>query len=851
MPGYWVAVAGIGVALAGAAPLRAQREPLQRQLAAAFTTVAVETAERATVREIRFAGLRRISPETLREQIVSHAGEPLDAVKIERDVRTLARTGWFETVRADLESAVIPPENSLESGPAVRLTFYVPELPFLTGVEYRGSRLLSRAQIEKLLAENRLTPKLGDPANPLELDRARKLIESTLAGFGHPRAHVRIAMEESTQATTVARFEINDRAHLPVGRISLLGSPAVPQTVLNRQMRLSPDALFAGLRGKNVYTPGTFAEDRQRLLTYYQNHGYPEARVGTEEIYDYESFSRRWLPWTHKTARMNLAVTIPVEAGALYRIGSVTTSETLAQAARIGPPKHAQQGKSAAAQVYSAQSVENWRRAWEARVRSQRKSESPAQLSHVEAIRILDAAAHSARITMDLSSAPPYTVRRLEFRGIRHFPDRYFRKRIGLTEGAPFDDKALEGGLARLARTGYFKPIKREQIHIAANDSDRTVDVVIQIEELGKQRGSLVGGTGQFGSTLGIAYTLFNFFDREEMLSSKIEGGPESLQLALGFAKEGFLGSRGSLALSLFNTFLLPRLSGTVKGPFFRQRSEGVSADYNYTLTPRDALTATYGLSYSGTSYSPAALAGLNGATAADIHARSFSRSIGLGWTRNTGSEQFVLADSISGGWLGGSENLMRLKADYERIFRDRVFKSQNAWAFRTTLAGVGSYSGNMPPTARLYSEDEFVRGLRNGELGAQALIPSAASSTTTRYSTTPAGANLIAAENTEYRIRLGANTEGAGFFDLGSGLLQPGWLGRWRPAVIDSTNGLVHGSAGVELHWTPPEVGLPIRAYYAWNVLRLDRSILLPNGSLFHIRNRMSAFGWGFGSFF
>jgi outer membrane protein insertion porin family len=649
----------------------------------------------------------------------------------------------------------------------------------------------------------------------------------------------------------VARFEISDGAHLPVGRISFVGKPALPGKVLRQQMRLSPGSLFAGIRGKNVYTPGAFAEDRERLLSYYQNHGYPEARVGAAKIQEYESLSRRWLPWPRKTTKMNLAVSIPLEAGSLYRIGSVTTSETLAQAARVGPRGPTAQGKAAPARVYSAQNVENLRRAWEARIRAQRNRENAVRLSDVEANRTMDAAAHSVRITMDLSSTPPYTVRRVEFRGIRHFPDRYFRKRIGLMEGAPFDDRALEGGLARLARTGYFKPIKKEQIHITADDFHRTVDVVIQIDELGRQRASLVGGSGQFGSTLGIAYTLFNVFDREEMLSSRIEGGPESLQLALGFAKEGFLGSRGSLALSLFNTFLLPRLSGSVKGPFFRQHSEGVNADYRCALTPRDTLTANYGVSYSDTSYSPTALAGLNALTPGDIHAKSSSRSIGLGWTRNSGSEQIVLAGTVSGGWLGGSENLVRSKSEHERIFRDRIFKSQNAWAFRTTLTGVGSYSGDMPLTSRLYSEDEFVRGLRNGDLGPRALVATGATSGTTRYSVAPTGANLLGAENAEYRIRLGANTEAAGFFDFGSGLLQPGWLGRWRPAVVDSTNGLVHGSTGVELRWTLPEIGVPIRAYYAWNVLRLDRSILTPNGSLFHIRNRLSAFGWGLGSFF
>src|SRR5258708_9382337 len=243
----------------------------------------------------------------------------------------------------------------------------------------------------------------------------------------------------------------------------------------------------------------------------------------------------------------------------------------------------------------------------------------------------------------------------------------------------------------------------------APNGAARTVDVTIHVEELGQQGISLLGGRGQFGSTLGIAYSLFNLLDREELLQAKSEGGPESLQLAIGLAKEGFLGSRGTLALSVFDMALKAMLTGTAKGPFFRQRSEGVTADYTYALSMRDVVTLSCGLTYSDTSYSPTAIAGLNGLPLGDVHAKSSSRFIGFGWTHSTGDQQLVLADSVSGGGLGGSENLVRSQVEYGRIFRDRIFNSQKAWAFRTTFTGVGSYSGDMPVTSPYYTGDQFV----------------------------------------------------------------------------------------------------------------------------------------------
>jgi outer membrane protein assembly factor BamA len=108
-----------------------------------------------------------------------------------------------------------------------------------------------------------------------------------------------------------------------------------------------------------------------------------------------------------------------------------------------------------------------------------------------------------------------------------------------------------------------------------------------------------------------------------------------------------------------------------------------------------------------------------------------------------------------------------------------------------------------------------------------------------------------MGAANAEYRIPLGGGTEAAAFFDLGSGRLLPNWLGPTKPLLLTATNGVLHGSTGIELRWTVPGVQVPVRAYYALNVLRLNRSISLSDKSFSRVRNRFSGFGWGLGSLF
>jgi len=815
----------------------------------------VRSGDRPTIEDISFVGLRRIAPEAVAAQIASRPGDSLDPARIARDVRNLGRLGWFASIRVEeIDDAAGNPKR-------VRLKFCLEEHPFLTGVEYRGSRLLSQQQIEKLLAETRIVLKFGEPENQPTWHQAASAIRFALAELGHPEAQVRLRREESAQGSVRVRFEIVDGPHLPVGQVTFEGHPAVSTKVLRRQMRrLQPDVLFAGVRGKNAYTQESFAEDRERLLAYYQNHGYPEARVGTAQVRKVESASRPWLPWPRMKRDVMLHVAVPVEAGPLYRVESLQTSETLrdaAASARRKPPDTPAEAK--VGRPYSAQAIETLRRAWQSRVQSKARRAAPndamplsePEAIGVETIRTLDAVSHGARIYLDQNAMPPYLLRRLEFRGIRRFPDRYFRRRIPLIEGAVFDDRALEVGLARLARTSYFKPIKNEDVHVVPNDVNRTVDVTIRVEELGRQRASIVGGHGQFGSTLGIVYTVFNFFHGEELLSSQIEGGPDSLQLAIGFAKEGFLGTRGSLALSLFNTLLRPRLSGSAKGPFFRQQSEGVSGTWSYPLSRVDSLSIRYDLSRTSTRYSPLIPDGVTGLAPGDISTQTSSRAAGLGWTRDTSAQRITLVGSVSGGLLGGTENVVRSRAEYGRIWHDSLFDPRNAWAVHTSFNGVGSYAGDLPLYTRLFAGDDFVRGLGTGELGPQAVISSASSSGTTKYSASPAGASLVGAANAEYRVRLNGGAEVTSFFDIGSGTLLRNWLGTARPALIDATNRVLHASTGFQVQWTMPGVSVPLRAYYAVNLLRLDRWLPMPDGSYFHAREPLVAFGWALAPMF
>jgi len=409
----------------------------------------------------------------------------------------------------------------------------------------------------------------------------------------------------------------------------------------------------------------------------------------------------------------------------------------------------------------------------------------------------------------------------------------------------------MEVGLTKLARTGYFKPIRKENIHIRLDDARHTADVTIHLEEIGQQRVTFDGGRAQFGGTLGLAYTVFDLLNHEELLTAKLEGGPESLQLLLGIAKEGIFGTRGSLAFSVFDNVIRPRFAHGVQGPFTNSHSEGINVPWTYALSNSDSVGANYTLSRTVSDLTFGTPSSSSGSPPLDFRSRTSSHSLGTVWSHDTGSERLGFSESVSGGFLGGDENMLRASGEAARIFRDPVFPSTNSWAFRATFSAAGSYSGDMPFYSRFFAGDEFVRGLRTGELGPLAMTPRITTSGVTTHAPSYAGANLITAANAEYRVPLRSGIEADGFFDLGSGRLFPNWLGPTKPTLLSATNGVLHGSTGLQLQWTIPGVQVPFRSYYSLNVLRLNRVIPLSEKSFLHAHNRFGAFGWGLGSLF
>jgi len=158
--------------------------PLLAQNAILAPALALERPKESIVDSLEFIGLRYISPAAVRAQLSLHPGDRFDLGKLRNDLRTLSRLGWFAAVRVEELPRSTPDSETSPPQEHATVLFHFDEEPFLSRVEYAGSRLLSQNQIEKLLEEKKLAPGLGKPADPAALHRTALAVRTTLNELG-------------------------------------------------------------------------------------------------------------------------------------------------------------------------------------------------------------------------------------------------------------------------------------------------------------------------------------------------------------------------------------------------------------------------------------------------------------------------------------------------------------------------------------------------------------------------------------------------------------------------------------------------------------------------------------------
>lgn len=248
---------------------------------------------------IKFVGMSNVSEQIVRANIALHEDTDLDEALLDRDIRSLYRTGLFEFIEVKREQA---------TGNVVNFVFEVTPKFRVLAVKFEGN---------KAYKERRLLKEIKSLANSALDERQIKDDAQKLYAFyqksGYNQAQVTYGIDRnrSTGFGTIT-FKIREGARVKVAAINFVGNDHLKTRRLRKEMETKKWHIFSWLTGGGRLKDDDFDTDLGKLRDYYNEQGYLDVEIAEDKItFDYPKPDR-------------LVITIRVKEGRQYKIGDIT-----------------------------------------------------------------------------------------------------------------------------------------------------------------------------------------------------------------------------------------------------------------------------------------------------------------------------------------------------------------------------------------------------------------------------------------------------------------------------------------------------------------------------------------------
>lgn len=250
---------------------------------------------------IRFEGASNVSEQIVRANMQVRGGMEFDQGQVDRDIRSLYRTGLFEFIEVNRE---ILPNGQLN------LIFELtPRYRVLT-VVFDGNNRVKNKRLEREIA-TKANFVLDERQIKEDTEKIREFYQKL--GYNRVSLYYEIDRDRSTGFGTVT-FHIREGDRVKIRAIRFVGNEHVKTRKLRKEMETKKWTPWSWLIGTGRFKDDEFEDDLEKLRDYYREEGYLDVAIRPEQIsYDYPSSNA-------------LVITINVDEGRQYHIGQIDIS---------------------------------------------------------------------------------------------------------------------------------------------------------------------------------------------------------------------------------------------------------------------------------------------------------------------------------------------------------------------------------------------------------------------------------------------------------------------------------------------------------------------------------------------
>ncbi len=250
---------------------------------------------------IKFVGTANVNEQVVRANMQIREGGDFDEVVLDRDIRSLYRTGLFEFIEVKHE-AVNPTTFNL----VVEVTpkFRVLAVRFEGNVKMKSNRLEKEVKVKPNQA-------LDERQIKEDSEKLREFYQK--AGYNQVSVNYTVERDRVGGFGTVV-FKIREGAKVKIAGIQFVGNKAVTSRKLRGVMETKKWWIFSWLTGSGRYKDDQFEDDLDKLRDAYRELGFLDVEILQDKV----TFS---YPTPEK-----LVLVIEINEGRQYRIGDISFS---------------------------------------------------------------------------------------------------------------------------------------------------------------------------------------------------------------------------------------------------------------------------------------------------------------------------------------------------------------------------------------------------------------------------------------------------------------------------------------------------------------------------------------------
>lgn len=705
------------------------------------------------VKEIAVQGNRRVQEAVILGRVGAKIGSPFVPTRTAADIRSIFALGFFDDVQVKVDD--------FEGG--VKLTYVVVERPFVRDISFAGNKKQDAATLQE-----KIDLKLGSVYNPVDVNRAADKLKEFYEQEGYFEVGITPDVERLPDGDVTVMFRIAEGRRITIDEVVITGAQGLTPKQI-KSVLLTQEREFFILRG--TVQRQKLDEDVERIVQFYNDHGYVQARVESSDI----QVDRE---------RARARIRIVVVEGPQFKVGGVDiTGNTV-----LPPEEIRRRLLLKPGDVFSRSSLRE-----SVKNITDLYSTIGRASADITPTMLQDMPNRLVNVTIEITEGPEVYVERINISGNTRSEEKILRREIPMAEGDLFTTQKLQRARQRLNNLNYFDRVDAVTTPGSAKDK-----IVVNIDVTEKPTGLFSIGGG-FSSQDGVIGTLDlsqrNFLGKGWELFLRLRGGQKIQTGTIGFTEPWLFDRPLAAGFDLFNNrrafpdFTINSVGGDIRlghpvGEFSRW-----NATYRVTqdrITDIDNLAST---------------------ELRDERGSRLTSLIGLGLSRDTRDSAFdptrgsTASISLDFAGVGFGERFVRSVAT--TTYHQPLPWLSNVLSFRL-MGGVVLGWGDDPAPL-------FERFFLGGSNSLRQFKPFRVSPRDSAGNRIGGSSELLG--NVEYQIPLFFGVKAALFYDVGN-VWGPDTASRRR---FDPTN-LRHG-AGAGFRWNSP-FG-PIRVDYG---VKLDQ---------------------------